>query len=144
MIDDSMVPVARILGRGEALTVAAMLDAAGIIVHVGGEYYTSVSPDIVAIGGFRLTVPAWQYEDASAILADMLSAPEPGPNGHTARAFGRLAMLLGGFLGVTTLPYALLYGVQSLVMLLYSPLFLLQVPVNPQGRADYYLSEGFG
>jgi hypothetical protein len=29
MSDDAMVPIAHILGRGEALTVAAMLDAAG-------------------------------------------------------------------------------------------------------------------
>lgn len=144
MTDDAMVPVARILGRGEALTVAAMLDAAGIIVHVGGEYYASVSPDIVAIGGFRLTVPAWQHEDASAILVELLAAPEPEPNGHTARAFGRLAVAMCGFLGMTTLPYALLYGVQSLAVLLYSPLFLLQVPVNPQSRADYYLGEVSG
>lgn len=135
-----MVPVARILGRGEALTVAAMLDAAGIIVHVGGEYYTSVSPDIVAIGGFRLTVPAWQYEDASVLLAEMLQGPEPAPNGHMRRALGRFALATMAWMGVGMLPYAAVLGTKVLILIVFSPLALFTLPVNPQGRGDYYLA----
>lgn len=140
MSDDAMVPVARILGRGEALTVAAMLDAAGIIVHVGGEYHSSATPYILAIGGFRLTVPQWQHEEASALLAEMLALPEPEPNRHMRRAIDRLAMATMGSVGVTILPYAALFGLQVLGVVLLSPLMLLQLPVNPQGHGDYYLS----
>ncbi|MGV7122857.1 hypothetical protein [Sphingopyxis sp. 550A] len=144
MADDAMVPIARILARGEALTVAAMLDAAGIIVHVGGEYYTSVSPDIIAIGGFRLTVPAWQYEDASEILAEMLTVPEIQPGDHMRRAIGRLALATMGSVAVVLTPCAALFGVKALIAVLISPAMLLQLPVNPLGRGDYYLSPRTG
>jgi len=140
MIDDAMVPIARILGRGEALTVAAMLDAAGIIVHLGGEYYTSVSPDIVAIGGFRLTVPAWQHADASALVAEMLAQPEPEPNDHARRAIGRFAAATMGWMTIGVLPYVSVLGVNALVAIIFSPVALLTLPVNPQGRGDYYLT----
>lgn len=142
MTDDAMVPIAQILGRGEALTVAAMLDAAGIIVHVGSEYYTSVSPDILAVGGFRLTVPAWQYEDASALLFEMLAQPAPMPNDYTARALGRFGIATAAAIGVFTSPYMLLFGLKPLLAVLFTPLLMLQVPVNPQARGDYYLSVG--
>lgn len=139
-----MVPIAQILGRGEALTVAAMLDAAGIIVHVGGEYHMSVSPYILAVGGFRLTVPAWQYEEASTILAEMLSVPKGEPGGHMRRAIGRLALATMGSVGVVVFPYAALFGMKALIAVLLSPVMLLQLPVNPQGRADYYLNARAG
>jgi hypothetical protein len=140
MSGDAMVPIARLLGRGEALTVAAMLDAAGIIVHVGGEYYTSVSPDIIAIGGFRLTVPVWQHADAARLLADMLAEPEPEPNGHMRRALGRFAMATMGWMGVAVLPYIGGLGLNALALVLLSPTSIILLPVSPQGRGDYYLS----
>lgn len=140
MTGDAMVEVARILGRGEALTVAAMLDAAGIIVHVGGEYYASVSPDIIAIGGFRVTVPVWQYRDASAILAEMLAVPEPESGPHMRRVIGRFALATMGSVAVVVLPYTALFGFKVLAFILFSPVAMLQLPVNPHGRGDYYLS----
>lgn len=139
MSDDAMVPIAHILGRGEALTVAAMLDAAGIIVHIGSEHYTSVAPDVIAVGGLRLTVPAWQYDDASLILAEMLAAPAPAPNDYTVRALGRFALAITGFAGAVAFPYAFLLGMKSFLAILYTPLLLVQVPANVQGRSEYYL-----
>ena len=139
MSGDAMVPIARILGRGEALTVAAMLDAAGIIVHVGGEYYTSVTPNIIAIGGFRLTVPAWQHGEASAVIAEMLAAPEPAPSNQPRRAVGRLVAAMMGSVMLLVSPYALAFGIKAMPPVLLTPIFMLGIPVNPQGRADYYL-----
>jgi len=142
MADDAMVPIAWILGRGEMLTVAAMLDAAGIIVHVGGEHYASVSPEVLAIGGFRLTVPAWQHEDASAVLSEMLAAPAPEPNTHAARALGRFALAAAGALALFSLPSLLVFGLKPLLAILSAPLLLLQVPVNMEGRSEYHLRAG--
>ncbi|PKP99776.1 MAG: hypothetical protein CVT74_06805 [Alphaproteobacteria bacterium HGW-Alphaproteobacteria-13] len=140
MTDDAMVPIAELLSRSEALTVAAMLDAAGIIVHVGGEYHSSVSPYIVALGGFRLTVPRWQYGDASNLIADMLAAPEPAPSTAMRRAVFRLfAASMGGF-ALAASPYVLAVGLKALLPVLLSPLFMAGVPVNPQGRGDYHLA----
>lgn len=140
MSDDAMVPVAHILGRGEALAVAAMLDAAGIIVHVGSEHYTSAAPDIIAVGGLRLTVPAWQFGDASLVLAEMLAAPAPEPNNYTVRALGRFALAITGFACTVALPYAFMLGIKSFLAILYTPLLLVQVPANVQGRSEYYLA----
>lgn len=128
MYDDAMVPIARILGRGEALTVAAMLDAAGIIVHVGGEYYASVSPEIVAIGGFRLTVPAWQYDDASDLLREVMANPEAGPGGYMRRAIGRFAAATVGATAIVTMPYAATFGFQAFLTVFFTPLMMLQLP----------------
>lgn len=140
MSDDAMVPIADLLGRGEALTVAAMLDAAGIIVHVGGEYHSSVSPYIVALGGFRLTVPRWQHAAASDVVADMLAAPEPDSSAGVRGAVLRLlAASMGGFM-LAASPYVLAIGLKALLPVLLSPLFMAGVPVNPQGRGDYYLA----
>ena len=140
MSGDAMVPIARILGRGEALTVTAMLDAAGIIVHLGGEYYTSVTPNIIAIGGFRLTVPAWQHGDASTVIAEMLAAPEPLPSAQPRRAVGRLVAAMMGSVTLFVSPYALAFGIKAMLPVLLTPIFMLGIPVNPQGRGDYYLA----
>jgi hypothetical protein len=140
MSDDAMVPIADLLSRGEALTVAAMLDAAGIIVHVGGEYHSSVSHHIVALGGFRLTVPRRQHQDASDLIAAMLAEPEPASSAAIRRAVFRLFTASMGSFALVASPYALAIGLKAFLPLLLSPLFMAGVPVNPQGRGDYYLA----
>jgi hypothetical protein len=140
MADDAMVPIARILGRGEALTVASMLDAAGIIVHVGGEHHMNANPTIIAIGGFRLTVPASQHHEASLLLGDLLARLDDSTPAHMRRAIKRLVVAIMTASGVVALPYTLLYGAHALFTIIVSPLLILQTPVNPVGRGDYYLS----
>ena len=138
MSDDAMVPTADLLSRSEALTVAAMLDAGGIIVHVGGEYYAGTTLNIVAIGGFRLTVPASQYAEGSAILRDF--AAEPGEfiedmRRRTIKVLAIVWLTMG-------VPLAFLYaqagsGVVAIAMGLLAP---ATTPASPQGRGDYYLA----
>jgi hypothetical protein len=140
MADDAMVPIAILLGRGEALTVAAMLDAAGIIVHLGGEYYTSVSPHIIAVGGFRLTVPASQHEDASAVIAAMLAEPEPPPSVQPRRAIGRLVIAMTASVTMMISPYVIALGIKAMLAVVFAPTFMLGIPVNVQGRGDYYIA----
>ncbi len=135
-----MVPVALIFGRGEALSVAAMLDAAGIIVHVGGEHYTSVTAHIIAVGGFRLTVPVWQHAEAVAVLTELVAMPEPEPSPDRHRALRRL---LKGILiasSVTMAPFVAIHGVKILLAILLSPLIMLQIPVDPRVRGEYFLA----
>lgn len=137
---DALVPIADLVGRGEALTVVAMLDAAGILVDVAGEHYLSVSADIVALGGFHLRVPAWQHSDASMIVAEMLDQPEPTPSRHTQRAYARLVMATIGASTLFALPWVGVIGLKAIAMIVAPSLALVTVPVNPQGRGDYYLS----
>ena len=140
MSNDAMVPVALIFGRGEALSVAAMLDAAGIIVHMGGEYYTSVTAHIIAVGGFRLTVPVWQQAEAIAVLTEMMAMPEPAPPPDRHRAMRRLFKAILVASSATAAPFAALYGAKVLLTVLFSPLIMLQIPVDPRVRGEYFLA----
>jgi len=138
MSDDAMVPIADLLSRGEALTVAAMLDAAGIIVHVGGEYYAGTTLNIVAIGGFRLTVPASQHGDASAVLREF--AAEPGEfvedlRRRTIKVLAIVWLTIGVPLAFINMQAG--NGVVAMVMGLMAP---MTTPASPQGRGDYYLA----
>ncbi|WP_428685140.1 hypothetical protein [Sphingopyxis sp.] len=138
MSDDAMVPIAELVSRSEALTVAAMLDAAGIIVHVGGEHYAGSTLEVLAIGGFRLTVPASQHEEASAILREYLAEPVTFSD-----ALRRRVLMLVGIVGLTiSLPTGyILFAIGELTpsTALMVPLSMLATPVSPQGRGDYYL-----
>lgn len=139
MSDDAMVPIAHILGRGEALTVAAMLDSAGIIVHVGGEYYGGVTLNIIAMGGYRLTVPVSQQAEASAILQDYVDQPSafiPELRRRTLRILAVVCLTL-------SVPGAWIYvqGGGGVIGMTLSFLFPLgTTPASPQGRSAYYLS----
>jgi hypothetical protein len=140
MTDDAMVPIAALVSRGEALTVAAMLDAAGIVVHVGGEYYAGTTLNVLAIGGFRLTVPRSQHDDASTIVREFLA--EPVTHGDDLRR--RVLMLLGAIGLTITLPWGYIMvaaGALTPWTALMVPLSLVTTPVSPQGRGDYYLSD---
>ena len=122
MSDDAMVPIAELVSRSEALTVAAMLDAAGIIVHVGGEHYAGSTLEVLAIGGFRLTVPASQHEEASAILREYLAEPVTFSD-----ALRRRVLMLVGIVGLTiSLPTGyILFAIGEL-----TPSTALMVPLS--------------
>lgn len=106
MSDDAMVAIADLVSRSEALTVAALLDSAGIVVHVGGEHYAGATLNILAIGGFRLTVPASQLAEASDLLRDVAAAPPAFSRSVQRRALILLAIVFTLF----TLPGTLLFA----------------------------------
>ncbi len=135
-----MVPIATLLSRGEALVVAAKLDAAGIPVDVGGEFYTSVSPDILAIGGFRMLVPAQCHGEASAILRETADDFTPEFPHAMRSAIGRFSASWLGATAIFALPYALVAGFQGLGFFLSAPFLLITTPVNPAVRGDYHLA----
>ncbi|WP_144037679.1 hypothetical protein [Sphingopyxis sp. KK2] len=135
-----MVPIATLLSRGEALVVAAKLDAAGIPVDVGGEFYTSVSPDILAIGGFRILIPIGCHDEASAILRETAEDFAPEFPHAMRSAMARLSVAWLGVTAIFALPFALVAGLQGLGFFLVAPFLLMTTPVNPAVRGDYYLS----
>jgi hypothetical protein len=134
-----MIPIANIVSRSEALVVASMLEGAGIIVRISGEHHASVSMISQALGGYWLTVPDWQQSDARTVLADSF-ANTPFRFSEAARTavikfllvkFGATVFaVLIGTLGASVTP-ALVYA--------FPLLTLLETPVNPQGRSEYYL-----
>ena len=140
MADDAMVPIATLLSRGEALVVAAKLDAAGIPVDFGGEFYTSVSPDILAIGGLRILVPAECHGEASALLRETADDFTPEFPHAMRSAMGRFSASWLGATAIFALPYTLVAGLQGLGLFLATPFLLITTPVNPAVRGDYHLA----
>ena len=142
MNDDAMVLIATLFSRSEALSVAALLDAGDVIVHVGGEYYGGTTLDIVAMGGFRLTVPASQHDKASDLLRAIAKAA-PRFNYRLRRRVLALLAVVGLTL---TLPGAyLVYRVGgALDIALLTFLSLSATPVSPQARGEYHLATNKG
>lgn len=134
-----MVPIATLLSRGETLVVAAKLDAGGIPVDIGGEFYTSVSPDILAIGGFRILIPAECHGEASDILRETGDDFTPEFPHAMRSAMLRFSAAWVGATAVFALPGVLALGLQSLGLFLTAPFLLIGTPVNPAIRGDYHL-----
>lgn len=135
-----MIPIANIVSRPEALVVASMLEAAGIIVRINGEHHASVDPISIALGGYRLTVPDWQLEDASRILGDTFgSAGFTFSEGLQTAVIKLLLVYLSTSLAIIILT-ALKFGLSSPLLLGLPFLQALGTPVNPQGRSEYCVS----
>lgn len=54
---DSLVTIAILVSRLEALCTASMLEANGILVHVSGNYHASAEVNSLVLGGHSLLVP---------------------------------------------------------------------------------------
>jgi len=139
-MNDRMVPIAIIYSRSEAMVVASLLDAAGILVHVGGYNHNSVSVCQVALGGYRLTVPEFQHGDASRVIA---STPGFGENCFSyalQRAVVKVMILWALIFGLPMSIAMIITTEGSPLPVLLMPLSMLTIPVNPQGHSDYFLS----
>ena len=136
-----MVLLAIIVSRSEALVVASMLNAAGIIVDVGALQHASASINSLALGHYRLTVPDWQYDDASRIVAPTFVYPEYRFSVGLQTAVIKL-LLVKFFADFGAIALAALIPGPVALWSFGLPFFLLAgTPVSPQGRSDYFLSE---
>jgi hypothetical protein len=135
-----LVLLAAFVSRIEALVVVSMLEAAGIHVHAGGIHHASVSVNSLTLGGHRLRVPATQHVVASAILLEVFDEEEWGFSYGLRRAVLKFLGLWLGILGAT-MGVAFASAAVPLGFMLMVPFAVLSVPVNPQGRGDYFLAE---
>jgi hypothetical protein len=135
-----MTPLANIVSRSEALVIASMLEAAGIIVRINGEAHVSVEVNSVALGGYLLTVPDWQHADASKILGETFAAlPVVFSTGLRSAIFKLLLAKIASCWLVSGLTiFALGNGSFWIFVIPFG--WLLDTPVNPQGRSEYYLA----
>lgn len=137
----NLVPLAVIISRSEALVIASMLQAAGIIVHVGGLHHASVEYNSIALGHYPIEVPDWQYADASALLAQSFAAADwQFSKGYQ---WAVIRLLLAWTAAAVSMATAVLFilGPSIWVQLLLWPLAFPLPPLNPQGRSDYHLAE---
>ena len=135
---DAMVIVAALASRVEALVVASMLEAGGVQVCVGGRAHASVAVNSLVLGGHRLWIPASQHQLASDLILEVLGNDEWSFSYGARRAVLKFAGLLTGIYALGA-AIAWAFGAGPLWAVFLSPLGVIGMPVNPQGRGDYYL-----
>jgi hypothetical protein len=135
-----MVTIAIVVSRVEALVLVSLLEAEGVLALAGGIHHASAEVNSLALGGHRIWVPAVQWSEASAILREAGATSETPFCAGLQRAVVRfLAVWLGLYGSALALTAA--SGVISAWTAAFGlPLAGLAVPVNPQGRGDYYLT----
>lgn len=135
---DNMVVLAALVSRVEALVVASMLEAGGIQVHVGANHHAALQVISLALGGHRLWIPASQHEAASQLLVEVLGEDEWSFSFGLQRAVKRVLGVWAALIGLQSL-VAIWIGAAGPASLLFFPLNVASLPVNPQGRGDYNL-----
>lgn len=134
---DEMLIVAHLVSRVETIVLVSALQAEGIAARADGIHHASVEVNSLALAGHRIWVPATQLDHASALIREI------GANANWAFSYGlRKAVLrfLSVWLGTLAPFYVMGIAVGAPVWTLVTlPLNILSVPVNPQGRGDYYL-----
>jgi hypothetical protein len=133
-----LLTIAISVSRVEAVVVASMLEGYGIPVHIGASAQASVEFNSLALGGHRLWVAEDDWQAASDILRQSAAIAPDSPSSGPRRAIFRY---WGGVLAIyaAMLLPAMALGVARPELFLF-PLELMVAPVNPQGRADYYLA----
>jgi len=140
---DAMVTIAIVVSRVEALVLISVLEAEGILVFAGAIHHASVEVISLGLGGHRLWVPASQWREASAILRETGADRDWQFSWGLQRAVLRfLALWMGVYAAVVA--WGVAAGAASLWAMVGIPLSALTVPVNPQGRGDFYLARDAG
>lgn len=134
-----LVTIGIAVSRVEAVVVASMLEGYGIPVHIGAGAQGSTEYNSLALGGYRLWVSAADWPAASDILRQSAaSAPDDMTNGARRALIRFLGVWIGAHLAIVApvLPSMLVSAPWVLALLALQGI----IPVNPQGRADYYLA----
>lgn len=136
--DDAMIIIAIVVSRVEALVLVSVLEAAGVFAVAGAVHHASVEVNSIALGGHRIWVPASQWSEASAVLRETGASRDwefcAGVRRAVLQLLGVWFCLYGGVAAVTAL------GSAFPLTILGSIPFAMVVPVNPQGRGDFYLA----
>lgn len=133
------ITIAIAVSRVEAVVLASMLEGYGIRVHIGADPQGSTEYNALALGGYRLWVSEADWPVASEILRQSAADAPDGICTGPRRAILRFWAAALGAQAALVLPLAAVFGMIPLQTVLISLSFLF-TPVNPQGRADYYLA----
>ena len=135
-----LVTVSIAVSRAEAVVVASMLEGYGIPVHIGGDRQGSTEYWSLAFGGYRLWISEDDHEVASQIIRQS-GALDDVPRSKWPRWallrfllvwFGmKVGILVASSVGAGFAPPLYIFGLITVET--------LTAPVNPQGKADYFL-----
>lgn len=134
-----LVTIAIAVSRVEAVVLAGMLEGYGIRVHIGADAHGSTEYNALALGGYRLWIAEADWAAASNILRQSAAGATDTISTGPRRAIFRFWAAVLAAQAVFVLPALAVLGMLAIELLLV-PLALLVVPVNPQGRTDYYLA----
>lgn len=137
--DGHLALLAIAVSRVEAAVLASMLEANGVAVHIDGFWHASVAVNSLALGGHRIYVSAADHAAASGLLHEVGAEERWSFNFDARRAVVKLLASLVGIFGAT-IGFGIVAGGLPLWSLMQVPLVVLGVPVNPQGRPDFFLS----
>ena len=137
--DTGLVCLAIFMSHVEALVVASMLRGHGIHADLGAEGHASIERISLALGGFRLSVFRADYQLASGLLREAGTCESHVVSTGPRKAFFRFALAWLGACGLVYVATAVLDGTRPNLSWLIGP-FQLVTPLNPQGRADYFLA----
>lgn len=135
---DRMVTIAIVTSRSEAMVLASLLDAGGVLAHIGGYNHAAVAINPIALGGFRFQVPSDQYAHAAEIISQSELTAAYFSKGLQVAVLRFIGFWLSIWLFVITL-LSLAYGVLFLWVFSFVPLSVLSIPVNLQGGSVYYI-----
>lgn len=139
-MSDTMLPIAILYSRSEAMVLASRLDAYGILAHIGGYNHACVSVIPMALGGFRFSVPAFQHSEASQIIEESPGFGAPHFSYGLQKAIVKFLILWASFASITIGIQFVMNSDFDATDILFVPASLLSVPVNPQGYGEYFLS----
>lgn len=141
-MSDRMIPIAIIYSRSEAMVVSSLLDSAGILAHIGGYNHASVSMCQLALGGFKLTVPEFQYAEACRLIS---ATPGFGEDVFSKALQQAVVKMMVFWTLIFGLPMSYVIVMEgdgsSPLSILLAPLAALTIPVNPQGNGEYFLAK---
>lgn len=135
-----LVTVSIAVSRAEAVVVASMLEGYGIRVHIGGDRQGSTEYWSLAFGGYRL----WISEDDHVVASEIIRQSgvlDDVPRRKWPRwALLRFLMVWFGMkLGILIACSVGAGFAPPLYLLGFITVETLTAPVNPQGKADYFL-----
>ncbi|MEO9461818.1 MAG: hypothetical protein ABJ242_03690 [Marinomonas sp.] len=135
-----MVLLAIYVSRFEAIEAACMLRGYGLLVSLDGEAHAATEYISLALGGHRLRVAKADYETASEILRQCGAETDTREIRPPTRVLKWLVGLAVTAYSAFIVP-TVIFGAAPAYYLLQIPAGIYTLPVNPQGRPEYFLAE---
>lgn len=136
---NDLVVIAILVSRVEALCFVSMLGSHGIMTHLDGSGHASVEINSLVLGGHRVRVAKADYEAASSLIREVGADKSWQFSDGLRRAILRLIMVWAAvFVAPLTIFSFVEWRGPLTVILPFASIYTL--PVNPQGRGDFYLA----
>ena len=138
-----LVTISIAVSRAEAVVVASMLEGYGIAVHIGGYAQGTTEYWSHALGGYRLWISEDDYEVASDIIRQSGALEDIPERKGPSKALIRFLLVWTGLKAAVAIAASLSATTPAPLVYAFGFIALesLTAPVNPQGKADFFLTD---